>query len=284
MRPTVLITGATAGLGRYLTTLLADMEWTVLAHGRDRKKLAELAAAVPGDVQPVRADLASLAEVRSLARSVTRRTKRLDVLVNNAGVGFGAPDDEREVSADGHELRLQVNYLAPVLLTRLLTPLLIRSSPSRVVNIGSLGQQAIDRHDLEMERGWNGTDAYRRSKLALAAFTFDLADELRDRVSVNCIHPATYMATTMVLDSGIPPRTTIAEGAEATMPLIADRSMDGVTGRFYDGLQRSEPHPETRDPEFRRWLRDSTDAILTHSNRAPPVGTRDDRPRRVAAR
>lgn len=263
MRPTVLITGATAGLGRYLTTLLAAMDWTVLAHGRSKAKLGELVASVPGDVQPVRADLSSLAEVRTLARSVQRKTKRLDVLVNNAGIGFGAPDDPREVGAEGHELRLQVNYLAPVLLTRLLSPLLVRSAPSRVVNVGSLGQQPVDRDDLEMERDWNGTDAYRRSKLALATFTFDLADELRGAVTVNCIHPATYMATTMVLDSGITPRSTIAEGAEAVLPLIADPSMAGVTGRFYDGLQRAEARPQAYDPVFRRWLRDQTDAILT---------------------
>ena len=242
------------------------MDWTVLAHGRDPEKLAELASSVPGDVQPVRADLASLQQVRTLARAGQRRTSRLDVLVNNAAVGFGAPGDAREVSADGHELRLQVNYLAPVLLTRLLTPLLVAASPARVVNVGSLGQQPVDRNDLQMEHGWNGTDAYRRSKLALAAFTFDLADELRGRVSVNCIHPATFMATTMVLDAGIPPRTTIAEGAEATLRLIIDPAMATVTGRFYDGVHRAEAQPDAHDPDFRRWLRRATDQILTESS------------------
>ncbi|WP_111765491.1 SDR family NAD(P)-dependent oxidoreductase [Nakamurella deserti] len=266
MRPTVLITGATAGLGRYLTTLLAGMDWTVLAHGRDRRKLAELGASIPGDVQPLCADLASSAQVRTLARAVRRRTKRLDVLVNNAGIGFGAPSDQREVSPDGHELRIQVNYLAPVLLTRLLTPLLVSSAPSRVINIGSLGQQAIDQQDLEYEHDWNGTAAYRRSKLALAAFTFDLADELRGRVAVNCIHPASYMATTMVLDAGISPRTTIAEGAEAVMRLIVEPGAASVTGRFYDGLQRTEAHPEAYDLEFRRWLRQQTAVMLTDSD------------------
>ncbi len=265
MPPTVMITGATAGLGRYLTTVLAEKDWTVLAHGRDRSKLAELVASVPGDVQPLRADLSGLADVRKLARQVRRRTTRLDVLVNNAGVGFGAPGDPREVGAEGNELRLQVNYLAPVLLTRLLTPLLIRSAPARVVNVGSLAQQPIDRDDLQMERNWNGTDAYRRSKFALAAFTFDLAQELRGKVTVNCIHPATYMATTMVLDAGITPRTTIEEGAEATLRMIADPAMDGVTGRFYDGLQRADAIPEARDPEFRRWLHGRTDHLLTVS-------------------
>jgi len=102
------------------------------------------------------------------------------VLVNNAAVGFGAPGEGRQVSADGHELRFAVNYLAPVLLTRLLVPLMTASAPSRIVNVGSLGQVAFDPADAEFEDGYNGVEAYRRSKLALAAFTFDLAEELRD--------------------------------------------------------------------------------------------------------
>jgi NAD(P)-dependent dehydrogenase (short-subunit alcohol dehydrogenase family) len=163
-------------------------------------------------------------------------------------------------------LRLQVNYLAPVLLTRLVTPLLVSSTPSRVVNIGSLGQEPIDRQDLQFEHGWDGAAAYRRSKLALAAFTLDLADELRGTVAVNCIHPASYMATTMVLDAGISPRTTIAEGAEAVMRLIVDPGMASATGRFYDGLQRTDARPEAYDADFRRWLREQTDALLTDSD------------------
>ena len=266
MRPTVLITGATAGLGRCLATLLAGMDWTVLAHGRDERRLAELVASVPGDVRPFRADFASLADVRALAAAVAGDTDRLDVLVNNAGVGFGDPADPRAVSADGNELRLQVNYLAPVLLTRQLVPLLRASAPARVVNVGSLGQEPMDRGDAQFERRWNGTAAYRRSKLALAAFSVDLAAELRGAVTVNCLHPATYMATAMVLDAGIPPRTTIEEGAEATLRLVVDPALASVTGRFYDGLQRASAHPDAYDGDFRTWLRARTEELITKSH------------------
>ena len=263
MRPTVLITGATSGMGRYLTTLLAGLDWTVLAHGRDKRKLAELVSALDGDVQPLQAELSSLEEVQKLARAVRRRTKKLDVLVNNAGVGFGLPGETREVTVDGNELRLAVNYLAPVLLTRSLTPLLVASAPSRVVNVGSLGQVPVEINDLQMESSYNATDAYRRAKLALAAFTFDLAEELRDsKVTVNCIHPATFMATTMVLDSGIRPRTTIAEGGDATLRLIVDPTLTNVTGQFFDGQKTARARPEAYDREFRNRLRDQTDRLL----------------------
>ena len=176
--PAVLITGATSGLGRYLAGQLASSGWQVLAHGRDPARVADLAAELGGGARGYVADLAWLGGVRELAALVRAEVPRLDVLVNNAGIGFGTPGEGRQVSADGHELRFAVNYLAPVLLTRLLVPLLTASAPSRIVNVGSLGQVPFDPADAEFEHGYNGVDAYRRSKLALAAFTFDLAGEL----------------------------------------------------------------------------------------------------------
>jgi NAD(P)-dependent dehydrogenase (short-subunit alcohol dehydrogenase family) len=128
--PAVLITGATSGLGRYLARQLTDSGWQVLAHGRDPARVADLCAELGGeDVRGFTADLASLRDVRDLAARITTAVPRLDVLVNNAAVGFGAPGEGRQVSADGHELRFAVNYLAPVLLTRLLVPLLAASAP-----------------------------------------------------------------------------------------------------------------------------------------------------------
>jgi NAD(P)-dependent dehydrogenase (short-subunit alcohol dehydrogenase family) len=188
---------------------------------------------------------------------------RLDVLVNNAAVGFGAPGEGRQVSADGHELRFAVNYLAPVLLTRLLVPLLTASAPSRVLNVGSIGQIAFDPADAEFEHGYQGVEAYRRSKLALAAFSFDLAGELEAaKVTVNCSHPATLMNTAMVSRSGITPVSTLEQGGEATMRLITDPALAGVTGQFFDGLKTARARPEAYDPQFRAKLREMTDRML----------------------
>src|SRR5258707_13191577 len=156
--PAVLITGATSGLGRYLAGQLAGSGWQVLAHGRDQARVADLTAALGRDARGYVADLASLGDVRDLAARVRAEVPRLDVLVNNAGIGFGPPGEGRQVSADGHELRFAVNYLAPVLLTRLLMPLLTASAPSRIVNLGSLGQVPFDPADAEFAHGHNGTD------------------------------------------------------------------------------------------------------------------------------
>jgi NAD(P)-dependent dehydrogenase (short-subunit alcohol dehydrogenase family) len=261
--PAVLITGATSGLGRYLAQQLASSGWQVLAHGRDPVRVADLSAELGGGARGFVADLASLGDVRDLAAQTKAEVPRLDVLVNNAAVGFGAPGEGRQVSADGHELRFAVNYLAPVLLTRLLVPLLTASAPSRILNVGSIGQIAFDPADAEFEHGYQGVEAYRRSKLALAAFSFDLAGELEAaKVTVNCSHPATLMNTAMVSRSGITPVSTLEQGGEATMRLITDPALDGVTGQFFDGLKTARARPEAYDPRFRAMLREVTDRML----------------------
>lgn len=261
--PVVLITGATSGLGRYLAGELAGSGWQVLAHGRDPGRVADLTAELGGGARGYVADLGSLGAVRDLAERVRSEAPRLDVLVNNAALGFGEPGEGRQVSADGHELRFAVNYLAQVLLTRRLLPLLTASAPSRVVNVGSLGQVPFVPAEAEFEAGYNGVDAYRRSKLALAAFTFDLAAELApDQVTVNCLHPATFMDTAMVRLGGITPVSTVEEGGEATMRLITDPALDGVTGQFFDGLRTSRALPQAYDRQFRTQLREVTDRML----------------------
>lgn len=244
---------------------------TVLVHGRDRGRLAQVAGATRGYV----ADLASLDEVCSLAERVRAENDRLDVLVNNAGVGFGArpptpehtQDAGRQASRDGHELRFAVNYLAPVLLTRLLLPLLLRSKPARIVNVASLGQVPIDFDDLEMTDRYDGVEAYRRSKLALVAYSFDLAEDLRgDGVAVNSLHPATLMDTAMVREAGVAPVSSVGQGAAATLRLITE---DVGTGHFFDGTEETRAHPQAYDPAVRRRLREVTDEIL--SSRSLPA-------------
>ena len=200
------------------------------------------------------AELASLDEVRELARRVERDHERLDVLVNNAGIGTAGP---REESRDGHELRFAVNYLAGYLLTRLLVPLLVRSAPARVVNVSSAGQAPIDFDDVMLERSYSGVQAYCQSKLAQVMFTFDLAEELRDAgVTVNCLHPATYMPTKMVRAAGASPMSSLEEGVEATRRLVDAPELDGVTGRYFDGVQESRAHPQAYDEDARRRLRE----------------------------
>jgi NAD(P)-dependent dehydrogenase (short-subunit alcohol dehydrogenase family) len=260
----VLITGATSGLGRAVAVALSRQGWTVLGHGRDRAKLADLGAATGGAVTGLLADLGSLAGVRSLAEQVYERTDRLTVLVNNAAVGFGPPGGARETSAEGYELRMAVNYLAPVLLTRLLLPLLVASAPARVVNVGSVGQIEFDPADIDFTEHYFGVHAYRRSKLAMVAHTFDLAEQVRgEGVTVNCVHPAGFMDTAMVRESGITPLSTVEEGRTAIVKQVTDPALAEVTGEFFTGVSPSTALAPAYHPCFRRDLREVTERMLT---------------------
>jgi NAD(P)-dependent dehydrogenase (short-subunit alcohol dehydrogenase family) len=257
----VLVTGATDGLGKALAEALAGEGATVLLHGRDDERgestLRELGERTGnGRLHWYRADFASLAEVRELGERVAREQSRIDVLVNNAGIGTAQPGDgERVESADGHELRFAVNYLAPFLLTRLLEPLLGGSASSRVVNVSSAGQAPIDFDDVMLERNYSGIQAYCQSKLAQVMFTFDLAERLRDRgVTANCLHPATYMPTKMVFAAGATPASSLEDGVRATLRLAIDPQLEDVTGHYFNGMHDAHADPQAYDAGARRTL------------------------------
>jgi NAD(P)-dependent dehydrogenase (short-subunit alcohol dehydrogenase family) len=271
MRPvdqqTILVTGATDGLGRALARELAGLGATVLLHGRAEARLEEtrreIQQATGSDrLRAYRADFSSLEEVRRLARAVSGEQERLDVLVNNAGIAGEGP---RELSADGHELRFAVNYLAPFLLTHLLLPLLARSAPSRVVNVSSVGQVPIDFDDVMLERRYDGLRAYRQSKLAQVLFTFELAERLRadgeQGVTVNALHPATLMDTKMAIDTFGYTMSTVQDGVEATLRLAVAPELEGVSGRYFDRLREARADPQAYDPAARRRLWDLSAAL-----------------------
>lgn len=259
----ILLTGATDGMGRVLAADLARAGATVLVHGRDTGRIAATAVEVAeaaeaagnskggATLRTYQADFASLAEVRALAEQVLKAEPRLDVLVNNAGIGV---DGGRQESADGIELRFAVNYLAGYALSRLLLPLLVASAPSRIVNVASIGQQAIDFGDVQLTGGYDGMRAYRQSKLAQVMNGFDLADELSEKgVTVNSLHPATFMPTKL---SPAAPLSTIAQGVAATFRLIAAPPEQTGTGRFFNGLEESRANDQAYDTAARASLRE----------------------------
>ncbi|HEY4891732.1 MAG TPA: SDR family NAD(P)-dependent oxidoreductase [Reyranella sp.] len=256
---TALITGATDGVGRVVARALAQQGWRVLVHGRDRPRGEALVREIEqagGRATFLAADLASLAEVRRLADAVKQQTSRLDLLINNAGIGSVGSAPGRQTSADGHELRFAVNYLAGFLLTHLLLPLLKASAPARIVNVASAGQQAIDFSDVMLTRGYSGGGAYRQSKLAQILFTVDLAHELEGSgVIANTLHPSTYMNTTMVRQSGTTPISTVEDGAAAILQLAVSPNLDGKSGLYFNVLRESRADPQAYDAEARRRLR-----------------------------
>jgi NAD(P)-dependent dehydrogenase (short-subunit alcohol dehydrogenase family) len=241
---TILVTGSSDGHGKRLARELARRGAAVLVHGRDRRK-TEAAGEDIGSYRVLVADLASLDAVRRLADEI----EDLDTLVNNAGVIV----PERRESADGYELTFAVNYLSHFLLTRFLLPKL--GEPARIVNVSSIGQARLDLDDLMLERDYNAYLAYARSKLAQVMFTIELSERLDGRdITVNALHPATLMETKMVTGEGTRPRSSVEEGVEATLRLVAAPDLDGVTGRFFDGTRESVADGQAYDADARRRL------------------------------
>ncbi len=269
MRPldeqNILITGATDGLGRALAERLAGHGARVIVHGRDQTRAqraaTEIESATGTSADTALADLATLGDVRRLAAQIRDRYDRLDALVSNAGIGTTVPGGgARQESADGYELRFAVNYLGGYLLTRLLLPTLVASAPARIVHVSSAGQAPIDFDNLMLSHDYSGVQAYCQSKLAQIMFTFDLADELADAgVTANALHPATYMPTKIVPS----PISTLEEGVQSTLRLIADPGLDAVTGRYFNGLRDEHAHPQAYNRAARAKLRDLSERLTS---------------------
>ena len=245
----VLVTGATDGLGRVVAADLAARGFAVHVHGRNagaRRRRSRRRSAPPACISPTSA---SLAQVRSLAEALPP----LDVLVNNAGL----ISERRVVTGDGIELTFQVNHLAPFLLT---TRLLEHAPPRRVVHVASAGQERPDFGDLMLERGYDEWRAYRQSKLAQIMFSFESARRFPGVESV-ALHPATFMDTKMVRSRVGTPSNTVQTGADATVRLAAELDLD-VQGRYFDGLDEARADALAYDPDARKRLWDVSEQLV----------------------
>ncbi|MBM4197387.1 MAG: SDR family NAD(P)-dependent oxidoreductase [Gammaproteobacteria bacterium] len=175
-----LVTGATSGIGHAAARALVREKLTLVIHGRNAERLesarAALRGAGPADVQTIRADFASLDEVREMAVEFRQRFNRLDILFNNAGL----LTDERRTGIDGFELTFTVNHLAPMLLTWSLLPLLRNAAPARILfnSSSALGDARLDIDDLQGERWHSGWSAYANTKLANMLMSSLLAERL----------------------------------------------------------------------------------------------------------
>jgi NAD(P)-dependent dehydrogenase (short-subunit alcohol dehydrogenase family) len=256
---TILVTGSTDGIGRATALALARLGHRVLVHGRDPAKgvavLGEVRKAGSPGPDLFTADLSTRAGTRGLAAEVRDRNDRLDVLVNNAGVY----QEDRVLTAEGLETTFAVNLLAPFLLSELLLPLLSASAPARIVNVASgahFDAERVDWDNLQGERRYRGWDAYVQSKLGVVLLTASLARRHDPKeVTVNCLHPG--VICTKLLAAAFPsyPCEPPEAGARTPVYLATSAEVDGVTGKYFDGMQEARPSRIARDHDTQERLR-----------------------------
>lgn len=263
---TALVTGSTSGLGEVVARRLGAMGAMVIVHGLDEARgrtiAAEITAAGTGRAQFQPGDLGSLAEVRQLAARLRSEHPRLHLLINNAGI-YGASDQPRRESRDGHELTFAVNYLSHFLLTRELLSLLGSSAPARIVNVASIAQSPIDFDNVMLERDYRSSTAYAQSKLAQILFTFTLAEQLdAARVTVNALHPATMMNTPMVAGIGRPAMSSVEDGADAVMQLAVGPALAGRTGLYFNQINEARANAQAYEARARQRLWDMSVGLV----------------------
>ncbi|WP_298862721.1 SDR family NAD(P)-dependent oxidoreductase [uncultured Sulfitobacter sp.] len=244
MSKTILITGATDGIGLEAAKLLAREGHTMLVHGRNAAKLDAARATIGGKTHGYLADLSHTGDVIKLADDIIRDHARIDVLINNAGV-LKAPETTTE---DGFDLRFMVNTIAPYILTKRLLPLLVNDS--RIINLSSAAQAPVEIAALKGGIKMEDMDAYSQSKLAITIWSQYLATTLPDGPSSISVNPGSLLATNMVKEGFGIAGNDIAIGANILRRAAVDPEFANVSGRYFDNDAGSfgQPHPDATDP------------------------------------
>ena len=271
---TVLVTGGTSGIGKATAVAMAAMGADVVVTGRDPERgglaVEEIRAeSTGGSVELILADLAVQAEVRRLAEEFRERHDRLDVLVNNAGLVLS----ERNETPDGIEAQFAINHLAPFLLTNLLSDLLKKSAPSRVVTVSSEAQRwgKMDFDDLQSKKRYRGFPVYGMTKLANVMFTFELAERLKGTgVTANCMHPGTVNTGFAQNNRGPaalafrlfkPFMRSPEQGADTLVYLAASPAVEGMTGKYVSDRKVTAASPIAYDETARKLLWEESERL-----------------------
>ncbi len=274
---TVLITGTASGMGRIVARQLAGLGARLVLIDQDvangESGLAEIRAASPNaEAEFFACDVTDFQAVRATVANIRSRYQQLDVLINNAGI----TESMRRESVMGFELTMATNFLAPVLITELLLPLLAATSHSRIINISSDAHKMIkelDFDDLDNRNGWSGVNhnkgfqAYARSKLSLAAYSFQLAAELEDSgISVYCVSPGYFIRTNIhrhmrgLWKLGVkvfwPLLQSPYKAAKTYVYLASDPVVATDSGNYWEHLKHKEPSPIARDGALQKRIVD----------------------------
>jgi NAD(P)-dependent dehydrogenase (short-subunit alcohol dehydrogenase family) len=252
---TILITGATDGIGKETAKQLAEMGGHLLIHGRNLEKCEKAKAEIiqfTGNeaLEIFVADFQSMENVRDLAQEMHARVDQLDILINNAGIFT----KEFVRTPDGFELTFAVNHLAHFLLTNLLLDLLKQSSPARVIIVSSSSHTnaKVDLNNLNAEKKFSAWNAYCLSKLGNLLFAFALARRLKGTgITVNALHPGAINTKMLRFAGGIQGQP-VEEGAETPVFLASAPEVANITGKYFIGKEIAQPSGKARDQDLQK--------------------------------
>ncbi|KON30149.1 hypothetical protein AC480_01820 [miscellaneous Crenarchaeota group archaeon SMTZ1-55] len=271
-----IVTGSNSGIGKEtalaLSNLGAKVVMVVRNKERGEKALSEIIKKTGNhNAALMICDLSSFDSIRRFSKEFTEKYNVLNVLINNAGAVF----DKRQITVDGFERTLAVNYLGPFLLTHELVPLLKSSIPSRIINLSSglYKSGKINLDDLQSEKNYNGMRVYASVKLMVIMYTYELARHLAGTgVTVNAVLPG-FVATNLGRNSGSrlsslmfrlvrPFQISAKKGAETSVYLASSSEVEGVTGKCFSKIKETRTSPTSYDRKLQTLLWDATTKLL----------------------
>ena len=263
MNKTILITGATDGIGLATAKMLLAQGHHLLLHGRNPQKLDDVVKTLSSQVEGVNietyiADLSSISDVQKLADAVTEKHDSLDVLINNAGI-FKTPDS---ITKDGLDVRFVVNTLAPYLLTKRLLSLL--GTNGRVVNLSSAAQAPVNIDALYGKAKLDDMGAYAQSKLAITMWTRILADKQKDGPMIVAVNPGSLLASKMVKEGFGVAGSDINIGADILTRAVLSDEFANASGKYFDNdsKQFAPPHQDALDQKKSEDVVNAIESIL----------------------
>jgi NAD(P)-dependent dehydrogenase (short-subunit alcohol dehydrogenase family) len=252
MQKTILVTGATDGIGLETAKMLVSLGHNVLLHGRNRSKLESVAKELAsmaggGRIESYVADFSRMGDVRDLAKAITHQNEKLDVLINNAGIFVVAEN----MTDEGLDVRFAVNTFAPYLLTRKLLPLMDPSG--RVINLSSAAQAPVDLEALiGKQRLTSAGTAYAQSKLALTMWSRDMATSMgKSGPAIIAVNPKSFLGSKMVKQAYGANGDDLRIGAKIVCRAALSEEFSTASGKYFDNDigQFSSPHPDALDPQ-----------------------------------
>ncbi len=258
MSKTILLTGATDGIGKLTASILAAKGHKLLIHGRNPDKLKAAAAQIGGDTESYVADLSRMGDVEAMATQILERHDHLDVLINNAGVF----KTSRPITADGLDVRFVVNTLAPYVLTRRLLGLIPKTG--RIVNLSSAAQAGVNTEAMAGNIKLNDMNAYAQSKLAITVWSQELAKELKGGPVVVAVNPGSLLASKMVKEGFGVAGNDLRIGADILCKAALDDLFADASGKYFDNDSGrfAPPHPSANNAAHNKAIMKAMDQVI----------------------